>query len=263
MTELAREALAGRGLVCENLSVNFGRFLALSNVTIRLDLGRVYAVIGPNGAGKTTFANVLSGLVTPSTGRVLLDGRDITQLPTHRRAAAGIGRSFQIINIFREMSVFENLRLAAQARRFRVQPFWWPVVRTPALARSAEAILDRVGLRPLAHRIAGTLSHGDQRALELGMALINEPSILILDEPLAGVGQHGIDRAVALVADAARERTVIMIEHNMEAVMRLSDQIIVLAQGRVLAEGSPQSIRANADVRAAYLGAMDGTDAGA
>jgi branched-chain amino acid transport system ATP-binding protein len=250
-------------LVCEGIGVRFGAFAALSDITLRLELGRVYAVIGPNGAGKTTFANVLSGLLAPTAGRLLLQGRDVTHLPVHRRAAAGIGRSFQIINIFREMSVFENLRVAAQAKNFALQPFWWPVARMPALARAAEAMLDRLGLSPVAHRIAGTLSHGDQRALELGMALINDPAILILDEPLAGVGQREIDRAVALVGDAAQGRTVILIEHNMNAVMQLSDEIVVLAQGRVLATGAPAAVRADPAVKAAYLGTTDGTYAGA
>jgi branched-chain amino acid transport system ATP-binding protein len=254
----------GQGaLVCEGIGVRFGAYAALTDVTLRLDLGRVYTVIGPNGAGKTTFANVLSGLLVPSQGRLILDGTDVTRLAVHRRAAAGIGRSFQTINIFPNMTVFENLRLAAQARRYRLQPFWRPVSQMAELAKRANAMLDRIGLGPLAGRAASTLSHGDQRALELGMAIINEPLVLILDEPLAGAGQHGMDRAVALVAEAARGRTVIMIEHNMDAVMRLADQIVVLAQGRVLAFGTPDTVRRDPAVRSAYLGPAETADADA
>ena len=256
--------LSGEGLlVSEGVGMRFGSYAALTSVSLRLKLGRIYALIGPNGAGKTTFANVLSGLLVPSEGRVLLDGVDVTRLPVHRRAHAGIGRSFQIINIFPESTVFENLRLAAQARRFRLQPFWHPVRSAPELAEKANAMLARVRLGALADRVAGTLSHGDQRALELGMALINEPGVLILDEPLAGVGQHGIERAISLVSEASRGRTVVLIEHNMDAVMRLADQVIVLAQGRVLASGTPESVRADPKVRAAYLGQIQGADAGA
>ena len=255
--------MTNANLAGEHLSVTFGGFTALRDVTLSFEAGRVYGIIGPNGAGKTTFANVLSGIVAPTAGSLVLDGRDITREPLHRRARLGIGRSFQIINIFGAMSVLENLRMGAQATRFTVQPFWRTIASHPELLDRAESMLRFVRLEPMRDQLAGTLSHGDQRALEIGLALMSDPRILILDEPLAGVGQEGTERALRLVRDAARGRTMIIIEHNMDAIMALSDRIVVLVGGRVLAVGSPDEIRHNDAVRVAYLGTEDDSHPGA
>ena len=248
-------------LSCRDISVNYGKFHALSDITLDCQEGKIYGLIGPNGAGKTTLANVLSGLMKPTTGQVFLDGIDITGLSNTARARRGIGRSFQLINIFREMSVIENLRLGAQATHGDRQPFWRPVGSDARLNERAEAMLAFIGLEPLRHRTAGALSHGDQRALEIGLTLMTDPAILVLDEPLAGVGHQNLKRATKLVTDVAKGRTVILIEHNMDAIMALSNEIIVLVGGRVLAAGSPEEIRSNATVRTAYLGEEDVVDA--
>ena len=242
------------GLSCRNVCVHYGAIRAVDNVSIEFDPGRIHSVIGPNGAGKTTLINVLSGRQMPQQGRVGLGDRDITTLSAHRRAGLGIGRSFQITKIFPELTVFENLRLAAQARIFGLQPFWRPVETYRELADAAEAMLDELDMRPLRERLAETLSHGDQRALEMGITLATRPGILLLDEPLAGVGENEIDRTMELIRRAARGRTVVLIEHNINAVMALSDRIVVMNQGAVLAEGTPSDIRADAAVRQAYLG---------
>jgi len=247
----------GQGLSCRNATVRFGAFTAVDDVTIDFTPGLLHGVIGPNGAGKTTLINALSGRQTLSAGQVLLDGMDISSLPPHVRAERGIGRSFQITKIFPTMTVFENLRLAAQASRFGVQPFWKPVMRYRALATAADEMLGFIGLEARRDVIAEQLSHGDQRALEVGLTLMTEPTIVLLDEPLAGVGQHEVDRAVDLLRRARQGRTVILIEHNMAVMMALADRIVVMARGAVLAAGTPDEVRADPRVRTAYLGEDD------
>ena len=253
--------MTGQLLSCRNATVRFGAFTAVDDVTIDFTPGQMHGVIGPNGAGKTTLINALSGRQALSAGQVLLDGEDISALPAHARAARGLGRSFQITKIFPTMTVFENLRLAAQASRFGVQPFWKPVSNYRALAAAADEMLGFIGLEARRDVIAEQLSHGDQRALEVGLTLMTEPRIVLLDEPLAGVGQHEIDRAVDLQQRARQGRTVILIEHNMAVMMALADRIVVMARGAVLAAGTPDEVRADAKVRTAYLGEDD--DAGA
>ncbi|MEO8855448.1 MAG: ABC transporter ATP-binding protein [Burkholderiaceae bacterium] len=249
------------GLACSNASVRFGAFTALDAISVDFAPNLLHGVIGPNGAGKTTLINALSGLQTLTTGRVLLNGRDITALPAHRRAHLGIGRSFQITKTFPTMTVFENLRLAGQASRFDVQPFWRSVTAYRRLAAAAEEMLDFIGLRKLRDVIVGQLAHGDQRALEVGLTLMGNPSIVLLDEPLAGVGQQEVDRAVDLMRRMREGRTVILIEHNMKVMMALADRIVVMARGALLATGTPDEVRADARVRAIYLG--EDEDAGA
>ncbi|MFC0218020.1 ABC transporter ATP-binding protein [Pseudochelatococcus lubricantis] len=247
-------SLAGGLLRCENVQVAFGGLKAVNGVSHDFLPGRLYGLIGPNGAGKTTLMNALSGHVTVSAGRVHLDGTDVTDLPVHARARGGLGRSFQITKIFAGMSVLENLELAAFAHRYRVQPFWLPVGRFRGVREAAERVLDEVGLARLAHAPAENLSHGDQRALEVGLTLLGEPRVLLLDEPLAGVGHDQVERAIGLLGRIVKNRTVLLIEHNMDAVMEISDEIIVMVQGQILASGLPKDIRANAAVRRAYLG---------
>ena len=248
-------------LECRDVTVRYGAFMAIDGVSLAFAGDRLYSIIGPNGAGKTTLLNVLSGRLNAATGAVLLDDRDITALPAHVRARRGIGRSFQITKLFAGLSVFESLRLAGLGRFFRFQPFWRPIASCRQVGRAADAMLEIIGLGHRCDTIAEQLSHGDQRALEMGLSLMTEPRVLLLDEPLAGVGQHEIERAVALIERVRAGRTVVLIEHNMRAVMRLSDQVVVMVRGRVLASGAPRDIQADRQVRAAYLGEPD-ADAG-
>jgi len=203
----------------------------------------------------------LSGRQALTDGKVLLDGRDISGLSAHARARLGIGRSFQITKIFPTMTVFENLRLAGQAGHFDLQPFWRPVSSYSALAAAADEMLGFIGLRARRDLVAAQLAHGEQRALELGLTLMNKPAILLLDEPLAGVGQHEVERVVDLLRRMGQGRTVILIEHNMRAMMALADQIVVMTHGAVLATGTPAQVQGDPRVRTSYLGEED--DAGA
>jgi branched-chain amino acid transport system ATP-binding protein len=248
-------------LSCTGLTVRYGSFTAVGDVSLEFRQGQVCSLIGPNGAGKTTFANALTGLRAPTSGRVFIHGEDVTRIGNTARARRGLGRSFQLINIFSAMTVYENLRLGAQAAAFGWQPFWKPISCDRATKQRADAMLEIIGLEHLRNRVAGTLSHGDQRALELGLTLVNEPRILVLDEPLAGVGHHGLTRAIDLLRRVAVGRTVVMIEHNMDAVMALSDEIAVLVAGRLLTKGTPTEIRNSLEVRRAYLGEGDPGDA--
>ncbi len=241
-------------LHCRDLSVRYGRFMAVDDFSYAFEQGRLYGIIGPNGAGKTTLMNVLVGGKQPSAGTVRLGGRDVTALGVPARARLGLGRSFQISKVFAGMTVFENLRLAAQANAFARQPWWRPASDIAVLAERAGAMLATVGLEPHAGTDADKLSHGDQRALELGLALMTEPSVLLLDEPLAGVGHHALPAAIDLLARVAAGRTVLLIEHNMNAVMGLASEVLVMANGRLLASGPPDEVRRNPEVREAYLG---------
>jgi branched-chain amino acid transport system ATP-binding protein len=241
-------------MACRDLSVRFGGFRALNRVTMSLERNRTYAVIGPNGAGKTTLINVLSGLVRPSAGDVLLDDRIVTGSRPDRRARLGVGRSFQIIKLFAGMTARENLRIAAQRVRYQVQPFWRPAGRDRVVERRVEAMLSRMGLTRWADREAGLLSHGVQRALELGLTLMTEPRVLLLDEPLAGVGHRELPDMIALLDTVRRDCTTLIVEHNMDAVMSLADEVIVLLAGEILVSGTPAAVSSDSRVRAAYLG---------
>jgi branched-chain amino acid transport system ATP-binding protein len=241
-------------IACRGITVRFGALTALDSVTLSFPAGGIHSVIGPNGAGKTTLINVLSGRQRPTLGEVTLDGRDITSSEAFERARAGIGRSFQITKIFPTLSVFENLRLAAQAEAFRLQPFWRSVQDYRGLADAADRIADEIGLQGMRDAPAEQLSHGDQRALELGITLMTRPRILLLDEPLAGVGEHEIERTMDVITRLSGGRTVILIEHNIDVVMKVSDRIIVMDQGAVLCIGTPDEVRRDPAVRRAYLG---------
>ena len=221
----------GVSLQCENIQVAFGGLKAVAGVSRSFQSGRIYGLIGPNGAGKTTLMNALSGHATLAAGQVILNGRDITKLSVHARTRAGLGRSFQITKIFAGMTVLENLKLAAFAHLYRVQPFWKPAGRFADVRQSAEKVLEQIGLERLAHAPAENLSHGDQRALEVGLALLSDPSVLLLDEPLAGVGHERLEQAIGLIRRIVAGRTVLLIEHNMDVVMQISDEIVVMVQG--------------------------------
>ncbi len=250
-------ATAPAALRCEGINVYFGALRAVHGVTLDFAAGGIHSVIGPNGAGKTTLINVLSGRQAPSAGKVLMEGRDISASGAHRRAREGIGRSFQITKVFAGMTVFENLRLAAQARRFRLQPFWRPVESYAELAEQADAVVTEIGLQRLRDHPAELLSHGDQRALELGITLMTAPRILLLDEPLAGVGEKEIEPMMDVITRVATGRTVILIEHNIDVVMRVSNRVVVMNQGMVLASGTPDEVQRDPAVREAYLGEED------
>ena len=239
---------------CEDIEVSYGAFKAVSGVSYEFKSGLLYGLIGPNGAGKTTLMNALSGRAQLSNGRVFLNEKDITGQSPHARTWAGLGRSFQITQIFPEMTVFENLRLAAQAHRFRLQPFWRPIGHYKQIAEDAERVLEEISLEKFGHTDAGSLSHGDQRALEIGLALLSDPKMLLLDEPLAGVGHDVAEKSVELIRRVSQGRTVLLIEHNMDVIMEISDEIIVMLSGEILAAGSAETIRLDPQVRSAYLG---------
>jgi ABC-type branched-subunit amino acid transport system ATPase component len=241
-------------LVTTGLGRNFGGLAAVRDVSIKLMRGELHAVIGPNGAGKSTLVNLLAGEIRPSAGRIELAGVDVTPTPVHARAHQGIGRSFQRTNIFRPLSVLENVRLAAQAVAPSPQRLFSSAARQTNLAAAAHDALARVNLDWAAGNPAGTLSHGGQRQLEIAMALAANPKVILLDEPLAGMGPEEGERIALLLERLAREHAILLIEHDMDFVFAVADWMTVMVEGTVLAAGLPADIRANADVQNAYLG---------
>jgi branched-chain amino acid transport system ATP-binding protein len=246
-------------LECEGLSRHFGALVAVDNVTLKVARGEVRAVIGPNGAGKTTFFNLLTGVLKPTAGRVLRDGEDLTGLAVQQIVQRGVSRTFQLTALLAESSALENVRLAAQARR----PGRWHFLGGGRLLaetrRVAEETLAKVGLERHALTPAGLLSHGDQRLLEVAMALAQEPDILLLDEPTQGLSIEETARAVdtlrGLLADG--RLTVLLVEHDMEVVFSLAQRIAVLHRGRLIADGTPDEVKADKGVQDAYLGGLD------
>jgi len=241
-----------------NLSKVFGGLVAVDNVSIKVRKNTLHAIIGPNGAGKTTFFNLLSGNIEPTSGKVFFKGRDITNQPVHRTIHFGVGRSFQISNIFPNLTVFENIRLASQALGADNFKFWQQASSFKQFEERTWEVLKRVGLEGRANVFARTLPHGDQRKLELGMILAPDPEVLLLDEPTAGMASEQVPELIALIQDIqkAGDKTVMLVEHNMNVVMSVSDQITVMHQGAILAEGTPAEITANKDVQTAYLGGL-------
>ena len=240
-------------LEVEGVSKRFGRFVALNNVTARFEARKLSAIIGPNGAGKSTFFNVVSGAFPPSSGRLKFQGQDITGAPQHSFARLGISKSFQITNVFQQLTAHENVRVSAQMRRSRYELFT-PRASLNELAERADALLERVGLAGLGARPAAALAHGQQRALEVAMALASEPVLLLMDEPTAGMSPEETRVMMDLIVELAAERSVIIVEHKMKLVMGICERLLVLHHGEFLAEGTPDEIRANADVRRVYLG---------
>ena len=238
------------------LSVRFGQLLAVNGVSFDAQRGQVTSVIGPNGAGKSSLFNLISGYLKPTSGQVLLRGRNITGVPLHRMAHMGIGRSFQITNVFPELTVMENVRLAAQALGKDNYAFWRAADSLRRYTQAAERALLEVGLDAKADVTAGVLPHGDKRRLELAIILAGDPEVLLLDEPTAGMASEQVPSLVAMIARirTAGNKTIILVEHNMSIVMNISDRISVMHQGRLLAEGNPQEIAANESVQKAYLG---------
>jgi branched-chain amino acid transport system ATP-binding protein len=241
-------------LATHALTRNFGGLVAVRDVSISLHQGELHAVIGPNGAGKTTLVNMLSGEIHPTAGRIELDGRQVAGEPAWRMTRAGVGRSFQRTNIFASLPVLENVRLAVQAvSSAPIRPFQ-RASSDRRLVDKAQATLQRVGLAGADERIAGALSHGEQRQLEIAMSLAGDPKVLLLDEPLAGMGPEESERLTGLLQSLAREHAVLLIEHDMDFVFAVADWMTVMAEGTVLAEGKPATIRANTAVQEAYLG---------
>jgi branched-chain amino acid transport system ATP-binding protein len=219
--------------------------------------GELHAVIGPNGAGKTTLISQLAGELAPDSGRIIFAGTDITALPSWRRNQLGLARSFQITSLFPDFTALENVALAVQAHAGHSFRFWKDARRDRELREPARAALGRVGMLDRANFRVSRLSHGEHRQIELAMALATKPRLLLLDEPMAGLGPNESARMLALLRELKREYTVVLIEHDMEAVFALADRVSVLVYGRVIATGAPEAIRANAQVRQAYLGEND------
>ena len=240
-------------LETEAITRRFGGLTAVDRVSIAVRAGRIHAIIGPNGAGKTTLVGMICGRIRPSGGRIRFEGRDITRLPAWDRVKAGIVYTFQVTSIYRGLSVRENVALAARRPLMR-RPASWLHLDPRALEARVEAALDTLDLGALRDRRAGELPYGHQRLLEVAMGLALEPRLLILDEPAQGLAEHEIDTFCERVREISTRATVILIEHNMDVVLRLSSHLTVMDQGRVIADGDPARIEADAEVQRAYLG---------
>ncbi len=241
-------------LQIEDLTKRFGGVVASDQISLDMPPGELHAIIGPNGAGKTTLIGELTGETAPDAGRIRFDGADITALPVHRRSQLGLARSFQITSLFLDFTALDNVALAVQAHAGHSFRFWRNARRDPQLTEPARAALQRVGLAERADILVANLSHGEHRQLEIAMALATGPRMLLLDEPMAGMGPDESARMVRMLRELKRELTILLIEHDMEAVFALADRITVLVYGRVIASGKPEVIRANPEVREAYLG---------
>jgi branched-chain amino acid transport system ATP-binding protein len=241
-------------LQIEDLTKHFGGIIASDHVRLDINEGELLALIGPNGAGKTTLISQLTGELAPNDGWVRFAGRDITALPTHQRSALGLARSFQITSLFLDFTVLDNVMLAVQGHAGHSFHFWRNARREKELREPALAALARVGLTDRADAICSKLSHGEHRQIEIAMALATKPRMLLLDEPTAGMGPDESARMIKMLRELKQQYTILLIEHDMEAVFALADRITVLVYGRVIATGAPEAIRANAEVRQAYLG---------
>jgi len=240
-----------------NLAKRFEGIVATDNLTLNVVAGELHAVIGPNGAGKTTLIAQLGGQVIPDSGRIRFAGNDITALPIHKRNRLGLARTFQIASLFLDLSVLDNVALAVQAHAGHSFRFWHNAREDPELRQPARAALARVGLAQRADLPASALSHGEHRLLELAVALASQPRMLLLDEPMAGLGPEESAQMVKMLRALKRDLTILLVEHDMEAVFALADRITVLVYGQAIASGTPEAIRASGEVRQAYLGESD------
>ena len=238
----------------DNLVRRFGGLVATDNLTLNVMPGELHAIIGPNGAGKTTLISQLTGQLAPNSGTIRFAGQDITHLPAYRRSRLGLARSFQITSLLRDFTAADNVALAAQAHRGHSYRFWANARKEKSLRDAAHDALTRVGLDRRADVVVSELSHGEQRELELAVALATNPRLLLLDEPMAGLGVTESQRMVALLKVLRKEVTIVLVEHDMEAVFALADRISVLVYGRLIACGKPDEIRTNEEVKRAYLG---------
>lgn len=247
-------------LSVRGLTRRFGGVTAADGIDLDVHEYEAHAIIGPNGAGKTTFIGQVAGEILPDAGEILLDGRSITHLPAHRRAQLGLARSFQITSIFPTLSVLENTALAVQAAAGHAFRLWGEALRDGRLVGEALEHLARTGLSERAAATASELSHGEHRQLEIAMALAIRPRLLLLDEPMAGMGPEESARMVELLRELRADRTLLLVEHDMDAVFAIADRITVLVNGQVIASGAPEAIRADPEVRRAYLGEEDEED---
>jgi len=241
-------------LEIEGLSKRFGGVVASDSISLSVPKGELHAIIGPNGAGKTTLIGQLAGELAPDAGRIRFDGQDVTALPTFRRSQLGLARSFQITSLFLDFTALDNVALAVQAHAGHSFHFWRDARREAALREPARAALARVGLAGRGDVLVSKMSHGEHRQLEIAMALATTPRMLLLDEPMAGMGPEESARIVKMLRELKRDLTILLIEHDMEAVFALADRITVLVYGRIIASDRPEAIRANQEVRQAYLG---------
>ena len=244
-------------LEIDGLSKRFGGVVASDDITLEVSKGELHAIIGPNGAGKTTLIGQLAGEIAPDAGHIRFEGRDVTALPTYRRSQLGLARSFQITSLFLDFTTLDNVALAVQAHAGHSFRFWRDARGEAELREPARAALARVGLAGRSDVAVANLSHGEHRQLEIAMALATSPRMLLLDEPMAGMGPDESARMVKTLRELKRELTILLIEHDMEAVFALADRITVLVYGRIIASGDPEAIRANAEVRQAYLGEQE------
>ena len=244
-------------LKVDGLVKRFGGLLATDHLSFHVEPGEIHAVIGPNGAGKTTLMHQLGGEIAPDEGRIVFDGRDITHEPPHRRSLAGLSRSYQITSVFVDFTVLQNVCLAAQAHAGHSFRFWKPAASEPALVATAMQALQQVGLDDRALRPVSTLAHGERRQLEIAMALATSPKLLLLDEPMAGMSHVESEAVVQLLKSLKGRYTILLVEHDMDAVFALADRITVLVYGRSIACGSPAAIRQDPVVREAYLGTQE------
>ena len=241
----------------DSLCKSFGAVNACQDLSLEVHAGEIHALIGPNGAGKTTLLNQIAGDLPPDSGQIFLDGQEITHLPLYRRASLGLARSYQNTSVFANLSVEENMLLAIQAHHGHSFRFWGRGLKDPQLLAELGPALETVGLSERAEAIAGNLSHGEKKQLEVGMALSCKPQLLLLDEPMAGMGPGGSIELSKLIHKLKKEMTILLVEHDMEAIFSLADRITVLVYGEVVATGSVDEIRSNPAVRQAYLGEED------
>ena len=241
-------------LSAKNLTKRFGGLAAVNDVSVDLWQGRIHAVIGPNGAGKSTLTNLLSGDLPPTSGSITLAGKDVAGWSPEKISAQGLGRSYQKTNIFLPFTVWENVRLASQSRQQQAASWFSRAIKFEAVNARAASAIELSGLHNRMHSVAGTISHGEQRQLEIAMTLATEPRVLLLDEPLAGMGVAEAERMVALLLSIKKNHGILLVEHDMDAVFTLADKLTVMVNGQVIASGTPAEIRANAAVQAAYLG---------
>jgi branched-chain amino acid transport system ATP-binding protein len=247
--------MSGEALLqVQDLVKRFGGLTATDHANLSVRKGEIHALIGPNGAGKTTLIHQISGALLSDSGRIVFGGTDMAGLAMHQRALQGLVRSYQITSIFKKLTVLDNIALAVQAVDGSSMRFWQAARAEQARYAAAAAVAERVGLGQHLHRLSGALSHGEQRQLEVGLALATQPKLLLLDEPMAGMGPDESERMVTLLQSLRGETTILLVEHDMDAVFRLADTISVLVFGKVIASGNAQAIRDNAEVRKAYLG---------
>jgi len=237
-----------------NLSKSFGALQAVTNVSLRVTKGTIHSVIGPNGAGKTTLFNLLTGFLVPTSGRIAFQGQDITHLPAHKISKLGVSRSFQITSIFPDLSVRENVRIAIQSRTNMSYRFLTALSQKDELEERSREVLRKIGLQDKENLTARSLSHGEKRVLDIGIGLSTNPQLLLLDEPASGLVGDEIVRVTNLIKEISSYVTVVLVEHNIDVVLSISNRISVLYYGEVIAEGSPQEVRCNPNVQEVYLG---------